>query len=178
MGTRSDVPNTSIGSVAILKHAQVNCHHCWRWSWYGQCHRPPICAGLPSSPARPVASIIGSRREKITDNGGSAISIPTDVTSASGMTSTMDQVKAHFGSDINIAAAVYNVASKFMRKPFLEQSSEEFLASLEPSVKGAFNFAQATLPLMLNISDVQYPPTLIFTGRSHHPHFSKYAVNE
>lgn len=118
--------------------------------------------------------------KEITDNGGSAISIPTDVTSASGMTSTMDQVKAHFGSDINIAAAVYNVASKFMRKPFLEQSPEEFLGSLEPSVKGAFNFAQATLPLMLNIKDVQcqYPPTLIFTGRSHPPHFSKYPAND
>lgn len=109
--------------------------------------------------------------KEITDNGGLAIGIPTDVTSASDMTSTMDQVKTHFGSNIGIAVAVYNVASKFMRKPFLEQSSEEFLGSLEPSIKGAFNFAQATLPLMLNIKDVQYPPTLIFTGRSHHPYF-------
>lgn len=102
--------------------------------------------------------------QEITQNGGSAIGIPTDVTSPSGMTSTMDQVKAHFGSDINIAAAVYNVASKFVRKPFLEQSSDEFLGSLEPSIKGAFNFAQATLPYMLNVKEAQYPPTFIFTG--------------
>lgn len=106
--------------------------------------------------------------KEITQYGGSALSIPTDVTSASGMTSTMDQVKAQFGSDVSIAAAAYNVASKFVRKPFLEQSSEEFLGNLEPSIKGAFNFAQATLPLMLDAKEAQYPPTLIFTGRSHH----------
>ncbi|KAJ5370736.1 uncharacterized protein N7496_006828 [Penicillium cataractarum] len=113
--------------------------------------------------ARSQQSLDPVTRE-IKENGGSAISIPTDVTSASGMTATMDQVKAHFGSDISIAAAVYNVASKFVRKPFLEQSSEEFLGSLEPSIKGAFNFAQATLPFMLDAKEAQYPPTLIFTG--------------
>ena len=106
--------------------------------------------------------------QEITQNGGSAIGIPTDVTSASGMTSTMDQVKSHFGSDISVAAAVYNVASKFVRKPFLEQSPDEFLGSLEPSIKGAFNFAQATLPFMLDVKEAQYPPTLIFTGWSQH----------
>jgi hypothetical protein len=46
----------------------------------------------------------------------------------------------------------------------LEQSSDEFLGSLEPSIKGAFNFAQATLPYMLNVKEAQYPPTFIFTG--------------
>lgn len=100
----------------------------------------------------------------ITQSGGSVLSIPTDVTSASSMSSTMDQVKKKFGPDLSIAAAIYNVASKFTRKPFLEQTPEEFLGSLEPSVKGAFNFAQATLPLMLNPDNQQYPPTLIFTG--------------
>lgn len=113
--------------------------------------------------ARSQQSLDPVARE-IKENGGSAIGIPTDVTSASGMTTTIDQVKAHFGSNIGIAAAVYNVASKFVRKPFLEQSSEEFLGSLEPSIKGAFNFAQATLPLMLNAKEAQYPPTLVFTG--------------
>ncbi|KAJ5525458.1 hypothetical protein N7494_012108 [Penicillium frequentans] len=100
----------------------------------------------------------------IKQNGGHALSIPTDVTSSSSMNSTMDRIKAEFGSDMSVAAAVYNVASKFMKKPFLEQSQDEFLGSLEPSIKGAFNFAQATLPFMLNQHQGQYPPTFIFTG--------------
>ncbi|GFF25523.1 uncharacterized oxidoreductase SAV2478 [Aspergillus udagawae] len=100
----------------------------------------------------------------ITQSGGSAMGIPIDVTISSSMSSTMEQIKAKFGPDLSIAAAIYNVASKFTRKPFLEQSPEEFLGSLEPSIKGAFNFAQATLPLMLNEATGHYPPTLIFTG--------------
>lgn len=100
----------------------------------------------------------------ITQSGGSAMGIPTDVASASSMGSTIDQIKAKFGADLAIAAAIYNVASKFVMKPFLEQSSEEFFGSLEPSNRGAFNFAQATLPLLLNGDKGQYPPTLIFTG--------------
>lgn len=100
----------------------------------------------------------------ITQSGGHALSVPTDVTSSSSMNSTMDQIKAEFGSDIRVAAAIYNVAGKFTKKPFLEQSQEEFLESLEPTIKGAFNFAQATLPFMLNQGQGQYPPTLIFTG--------------
>lgn len=101
---------------------------------------------------------------EIRQGGGSALSIPTDVTSSSSMSSTMDQIKKKFGPDLTVAAAIYNVASKFTRKPFLEQSPEEFIGSVEPSVKGAFNFAQATLPLMLDEHQGQYPPTLIFTG--------------
>ena len=100
----------------------------------------------------------------ITQSGGHALSVPTDVTNSSSMNSTMDQIKAEFGSDIRVAAAIYNVAGKFTKKPFLEQSQEEFLGSLEPTIKGAFNFAQAALPFMLNQGQGQYPPTLIFTG--------------
>ncbi|KAM0093770.1 hypothetical protein ACP6JD_002806 [Aspergillus fumigatus] len=102
--------------------------------------------------------------QDIQGRGGSAIGIPTDVTSASSMTSTIDQIKANFGADVRVAAAIYNVASKFTRKPFLEQSSEDFVGSLAPSIRGAFHFAQATLPLMLGADQTQYPPTLIFTG--------------
>lgn len=102
--------------------------------------------------------------DEIRRSGGSATGFPTDVTSASSMGSTINQIKAKFGSDITVAAAIYNVASKFLMKPFLDQSPEEFFGSLESSNRGAFNFAQATLPLMLNGNKGQYPPTLIFTG--------------
>ncbi|GLA67152.1 hypothetical protein AtubIFM54640_010129 [Aspergillus tubingensis] len=103
--------------------------------------------------------------KEITQNGGSATGFPTDVTSASSMGSTIDQIKAKFGSDITVAAAIYNVASKFVMKPFLDQSPDEFFGSLESSNRGAFNFAQTTLPLMLKGEGKgSYPPTLVFTG--------------
>ena len=105
--------------------------------------------------------------DDITKNGGSAMGIPTDVTSAASMGLTMDKIKNKFGPEITVAAAIYNVASKFSMKPFLEQKPREFIEMLEPSIKGAFNFAQATLPYMLNGDQGQYPPTLIFTGIVH-----------
>ncbi|CAI7628489.1 unnamed protein product [Penicillium manginii] len=103
--------------------------------------------------------------KEITQSGGSATGFPTDVTSASSMDSTIEEITAKFGSDITVAAAIYNVANKFLMKPFLDQSPDEFFGSLEPANRGAFNFAQATLPLMLNgVGRGQYPPTLIFTA--------------
>ncbi|KAI9929486.1 hypothetical protein ASPWEDRAFT_41305 [Aspergillus wentii DTO 134E9] len=102
----------------------------------------------------------------ITQNGGSAIGIPTDVTSTDSMNATLDQIKDKFGPDLSVSAAIYNVASKFVKKPFLEQGMDEFLGSLETTTKGAYNFSQASLPLMLGEKPAsqKYPPTLIFTG--------------
>ncbi|KAK5801193.1 hypothetical protein VI817_003405 [Penicillium citrinum] len=100
----------------------------------------------------------------ITQSGGSAIGIPIDVTSPNSMTSAIEEIKKKFGPETSVAASIYNVASKFSRKPFLETSADEFLGSLEPSIKGAFNFAQATLSLMrVDAEGGKYPPTLIFT---------------
>lgn len=108
---------------------------------------------------------------EIEQASGAAVGIPTDVTDKSSMASAMDKVRERFGGGVGgegeelvVAAAVYNVASKFTRRPFLEQSEDEFMSSLEPSVKGAYNFAQATLPLMRPQDGQQHPPTLIFTG--------------
>lgn len=100
---------------------------------------------------------------EINGSGGHAVGYPTDVTDGSSMQSTMDKVKKEFG-DFTIAAAIYNVAAKFIRKPFLEQSEEDFMSSLEPTIKGAFNFAKQTLPLM-KPGTGEHPPTLVFTGK-------------
>ncbi|KPM43778.1 hypothetical protein AK830_g2807 [Neonectria ditissima] len=103
---------------------------------------------------------------EITQAGGSVLGIPTDVAITSSVNSAMDQINTEFGPGVRVAAAIYNVAGKFTRKPFLDQDVEEFIGSLEPALKGAFNFAHATLPLMLNKdqSTQKYPPTLVFTG--------------
>lgn len=52
-----------------------------------------------------------------------------------------------------------------MRKPFLELSEDEFNAGLDVSGKGAFLFAQATLPRLVSAAPhSKHPPSLIFTG--------------
>lgn len=73
----------------------------------------------------------------------------------------------------------------FVRKPILELTEDEFMANLNVSAyvsflfslirsgfdsflhiysKGAFLFTQAALPLLLNATNGQHPPTLIYTG--------------
>ncbi|PKX88346.1 uncharacterized protein P174DRAFT_516587 [Aspergillus novofumigatus IBT 16806] len=69
------------------------------------------------------------------------------------ITQSGGSVKIKFSPNLSIAAAIYNVISRFIRKAFLEQSPEAFLGSLKPSNMGAFNFSTG-----------YYPPTLIFTG--------------
>jgi NAD(P)-dependent dehydrogenase (short-subunit alcohol dehydrogenase family) len=106
-----------------------------------------------------------SLADEINRSGGSAVGYATDTTSTSSMGSTMAKIKDQFGPDFRIAAAVYNVAAKFTKSPFLEQDLDGFMRSLDPTIKGAFNFAQATLPHMLDTDQAEHPPTLIFTGR-------------
>ncbi|KAL8801699.1 MAG: hypothetical protein Q9182_004293 [Xanthomendoza sp. 2 TL-2023] len=95
--------------------------------------------------------------------GGKAIGIPTDVSDAKSVKDAIAQIQKEFEGD-KCAAAVFNVGGKFIRKPFLELSQEEFESGWEANGRGAFLFSQAVLPLLLNSTDLQYPPTLIFTG--------------
>lgn len=103
----------------------------------------------------------------INQNGGSAVGFATDTTSTSSMDATFGQIKEKFGPDYRIAAAIYNVAAKFTKSPFLEQDLDSFMRALDPTIKGAFNFAQAALPHMLDANGAKWnhPPTLIFTGK-------------
>jgi NAD(P)-dependent dehydrogenase (short-subunit alcohol dehydrogenase family) len=67
-----------------------------------------------------------------------------------------------------IAAAIFNSGGGFVRKPFLELTTEEFEAGWEGQIKGAFLFSQAVLPLLLKGVEEksEHPPSLIFTGTS------------
>ena len=65
----------------------------------------------------------------------------------------------------HLAAAVYNVGGKFIRKPFLELDEEDFESGWVANGRGSYHFSQAVLPLLLDhVKDCQYPPTLIFTS--------------
>lgn len=62
-------------------------------------------------------------------------------------------------------AAIFNASGRFVRKPFLELTEDEFSAGLDVSGKGAFLFAQATLPRLVGAASAsKHPPSLIFTG--------------
>lgn len=116
--------------------------------------------------ARTPASLDTLVRD-IQKQNGTALALPTDVTDMSSMNQAMVETKARLGSNIHIAAAVFNVASKFTRQAFLESTPADYLGSLQATANGAYNFSKAVLPLMLDSgsNESSYPPTLIFTGK-------------
>lgn len=63
--------------------------------------------------------------KEINANGGKAIGISTDCADGKSVAAAFDQIKKEMGS-AKLAAAVYNVGGKFIRKPFLELDEEEF----------------------------------------------------
>ena len=66
----------------------------------------------------------------ITSSGGQAIGISTDVSDPSSVSNAFEEIKKQYGSK-KLAAAVYNVGGKFVRKPFLELSLEDYEAGYE-----------------------------------------------
>ncbi|PYH49564.1 oxidoreductase, short chain dehydrogenase/reductase family [Aspergillus saccharolyticus JOP 1030-1] len=101
--------------------------------------------------------------DEINSSGGQATGFSADLSDPQGFQSTFEQItKQYTGSPL--AAAVFNSGGGLVRKPFLELTAEEFSSGFESQGKGAFNFAKATLPLLLQATNLQHPPTLIFTG--------------
>ncbi|KAL5391494.1 hypothetical protein DPSP01_001358 [Paraphaeosphaeria sporulosa] len=104
--------------------------------------------------------------QEINDAGGKAVGISADVSSAESLTSAFKQIEKEFPG-ASAAAAVFNAAGGFVRKPFLEVTEDEFRGGWEVSQKGAFLFSQQALPLLLAHAkdpSATHPPTLIFTG--------------
>ncbi|KAK4543599.1 hypothetical protein LTR36_005494 [Oleoguttula mirabilis] len=104
--------------------------------------------------------------EEINKSGGKAIGISTDVSSPDSLKQAFSKIEEEY-KGASVAAAIFNASGRFVRKPLLEMSVEDFSAGWEVSCKGAFLFSQHTLPLMLKHagdSSSKHPPTLIFTG--------------
>ncbi|MCJ1400740.1 hypothetical protein MMC11_003948 [Xylographa trunciseda] len=101
--------------------------------------------------------------DEIEKSGGTAVGISTDVTSPESVEEAFKKIK---GLGDEVAAGIFNVGGKFIRKPFLEMSLEDFEAGYEANGKGAFLFSQQILPLLLHTVSTSpaHPPTLIFTG--------------
>ncbi|KAG4435027.1 hypothetical protein IFR05_009483 [Cadophora sp. M221] len=104
--------------------------------------------------------------DEINKSGGTAHGFSADTSSSTAVSETFRKIKDVVGGDAKLAAAVYNVGGKLVRKPFLELTSEEFGAGYSANGLGLFNFAQQAMPLLLSAveSKPQYPPTLILTG--------------
>jgi enoyl-[acyl-carrier-protein] reductase (NADH) len=68
--------------------------------------------------------------EEINKAGGKAVGISCDASSASSVKDAFERLKSEMGS-APLAAAIYNVGGRFVRKPFLELSEEDFEAGWE-----------------------------------------------
>ncbi|KAM5500141.1 hypothetical protein McaMca56_002949 [Microsporum canis] len=127
--------------------------------------------------------------EDITSSGGQAIGIRADVSNASDVKQAFADIDKAFPGSL-LAAAIYNVGGGLTVKPFLELSEDDFTQGFKttgypitPSNPlscflflwlidgivivqrlGGFNFSQAAIPRLLRASDLELPPTLIFTG--------------
>lgn len=101
---------------------------------------------------------------EINSSGGRAIGISTDVGDPSSVSSAFSTISTSF-PDHKLAAAIFNASAGFPPKPFLELSLADLDTSLTVNAKGLFNFAQATLPgLLESVGEAPYSPTLIITG--------------
>ncbi|KAJ3544626.1 hypothetical protein NM208_g2951 [Fusarium decemcellulare] len=127
-------------------------------------------AAIRFSKAYPVV-LLARRPESYQDTvrvikqaGGRAIGIVADVTDASSLNQAFDILGKEL-PNFKLAAAIYNINSGFMMKPFLEVQPDEFENSFGKTGSAFFNFAQKTLPMLREaVESSPHPPTLITTG--------------
>ncbi|KAI9034917.1 uncharacterized protein KD926_005022 [Aspergillus affinis] len=102
--------------------------------------------------------------QEINASGGQAFGISTDVSDSKSVNAAFDKIASQFPSS-KVIAAVFNTGGGLVRKPFLELTEQDYSIALASQAQGAFNFAQHSLPLLLDSRESsEYPPTLIFTG--------------
>jgi NAD(P)-dependent dehydrogenase (short-subunit alcohol dehydrogenase family) len=108
-----------------------------------------LCEECAQQGAHVVVTALGSNgdetAELITRAGGSAVSVPTDVTSYEQVEAAVDAAVARFG---RLDGVVHNATSRWssMVGPLAELTSDVFDDHLAVSVAGAYNCAKAALP--------------------------------
>ncbi|CAL3962365.1 unnamed protein product [Diplocarpon coronariae] len=113
--------------------------------------------------ARTPESYVSVVRE-INAAGGKAMGVSADVSSEASLEEAFAEIEREFEGK-RLAAAIYNVGGRFVRKPFLELTREEYAAGFQANGVGFYLFAQATLPgLLASVPDAPHPPSLIITG--------------
>ena len=61
--------------------------------------------------------------------GGKAIGISTDVADGASVANAFEKIKAEM-KGAQLAAAIFNVGGRFIRKPFLDMNEEEFMSGM------------------------------------------------
>jgi hypothetical protein len=84
--------------------------------------------------------------KEIKASGGQAVGISTDVSSVASVKSAFSEIQKEF-KDKKLAAAIFNVGGKFVRKPFLEMTQEEYEAGFEANGYTALFFSALSLPI-------------------------------
>ncbi|KAI0181504.1 NAD(P)-binding protein [Hypoxylon sp. FL1284] len=101
---------------------------------------------------------------EINKSGGKAIGISADTSDVKSLDSAFETITKELPG-FKLAAAIYNVGAGFSRKPFLELTVEDFDVAVGGNARGLFNFAQKTMPLLLEtVPESEHPPTLLITG--------------
>ncbi|KAL2019127.1 hypothetical protein VTK56DRAFT_10078 [Thermocarpiscus australiensis] len=101
---------------------------------------------------------------EIKQQGGEALGISADTSDPQSVATAFEAIKKEFPGK-KLAAAVYNVGAGYGFKPFLELSVSDLDSSLAVNARGLFNFAQQTLPSLLEaVPSSPHPPSLIITG--------------
>ncbi|KAE8451886.1 hypothetical protein EG329_002727 [Mollisiaceae sp. DMI_Dod_QoI] len=145
-------PNTGTGIARILSHPN---------------HGNLAVALLARRPEN--LSSVRANLEK-TSPGSTIETFPTD-TSPQNLKSAFQSIRSHNSfKDLKLKVAVYSVKHS-SKKPFMNETYEEFTESLEQYVGGAFTFAQESLKMFFEhhgeapLSETgQKKGTLIFTG--------------
>lgn len=73
--------------------------------------------------------------KEINAAGGKAVGISTDCTDGKSVKNAFEQIKKEFGG-APLAVAVYNVGGRFVRKPFLELTEDDFESGWEANGYG------------------------------------------
>ena len=65
---------------------------------------------------------------EINSKGGKALGVSCDVSDEKSVSGMIEKCKEFAGAsgEMKVAAAIYNVGGRFVRKPFLEMTTEEF----------------------------------------------------
>ncbi|KAI1326737.1 hypothetical protein F5Y16DRAFT_400048 [Xylariaceae sp. FL0255] len=115
-----------------------------------------LIARKPETYESSVSSIIAS--------GGKALGIAADATDVSSLNAAFETIAKEL-PDHKLAAAIYNASGGLQPRPFVEIDPAVLESSIDVNIRGFFNFAQKTLPLLEDaVATSPHPPSLLVTG--------------
>ncbi|KAI1434078.1 hypothetical protein GGR50DRAFT_664728 [Xylaria sp. CBS 124048] len=110
------------------------------------------------------SSTYESTVKSINESGGKAIGLNADATDRASLDAAFASIAKEL-PDYKLVAAIYNASAGLQPKPFVEVDPQALESSIDINIRGFFNFAQKTLPLLEDaVPTSPHPPSLIVTG--------------